>query len=738
MFKIQVPITKSTKSKDGKTLSVEGIASSPAIDAEEERFSPQAIAKMCETVNSGGIPIRAEHQNKFYTEVGKWKSADLDVGNFMYVKGDIDLEMSLGRDIETLLKRGANIALSVGGRVVSAGYEYSKELGKNVRVYKEIVLDEISVVLNPANYDAKLSLAKSIDWAVVTKSKDSAPYTTEAKRLITLYKSMEHVTEDEFRKKLLTSEERNKLPDSAFAYVATVDGKKVRKLPIHDAAHAKNAMAVLGGARGGVKGIPASEMAKVKAKVEAAAKKFGVGMKKKSLERPEKLTKFLSSVIPKVQEAFDKCEMCEPSEASMGGGGLSTADLMLVAKLMKIMQSVPLPTDEEVNAAYSEDSEFFDGLQNIGEDAYIIMSGGGLSMPHHNADYTVNKDWVLIRMKQLVDQQGYMTPKDFSLALNHLYQHLKEMQLVKSANSKKINVRKSMLTKKDIALLEACYKFQKNEVATRPAAEGQELSDDEIAKGADAFTALGSSGKLLQVLKAADAEATEETATEETAATETEAEATETETTEETAAEAESEEVAEEEVAKETEEVAPAAEGETEEAEAETVEAPAEEAAPEATETASPAPEAAQAEGEVAKALKGVQDSVTKSVKDMATQIAKSAKSQEAVVKSVSDLATIVKGLQTKATEVDSVKKSVEEISKAVEMVVGLVDKMASAPLGRKSVARQIIEKNGASDESGATGEDVMKSKIEANMAKGMPWAQAYAAAKAEVLAPQS
>jgi hypothetical protein len=38
----------------------------------------------------------------------------------------------------------------------------------------------------------------------------------------------------------LTTEERNKLPDSAFAYI---DGEGERHLPIHDEDHARNAIA---------------------------------------------------------------------------------------------------------------------------------------------------------------------------------------------------------------------------------------------------------------------------------------------------------------------------------------------------------------------------------------------------------------------------------------------------------------------------------------------------------------
>lgn len=67
----------------------------------------------------------------------------------------------------------------------------------------------------------------------------------------------------------MTAEERNALPDSAFAYVS--DDGKTRKLPIHDAAHTRNALA-----RFSHTDIPESAKAGAWKKILAAAKKFGI------------------------------------------------------------------------------------------------------------------------------------------------------------------------------------------------------------------------------------------------------------------------------------------------------------------------------------------------------------------------------------------------------------------------------------------------------------------------------
>ena len=192
MFRISIPLVKSYEKGDGKIV-VEGIASDPTIDRDEERFDIDAIKKMLDGVNNGDLPIRCEHEDKFYSDIGFWKEAHLDAENRLHVKGEIDTEMSLGKDIGVLLKRGTIIGLSVGGAVIDAIYEYSKELGRSIKVYKDVILQEISIVKNPSNYAAgALSLSKSINWdrmSDFSKNTDmTIPYSTQEQKLIDFHK----------------------------------------------------------------------------------------------------------------------------------------------------------------------------------------------------------------------------------------------------------------------------------------------------------------------------------------------------------------------------------------------------------------------------------------------------------------------------------------------------------------------------------------------------------------------
>lgn len=203
MFRIYLPITKTRKGSDGKLL-VSGIASGPLIDKDNERFDEKAVAKMADQLNKSPKPLRAEHQDKFYTNVGMWKSASLDENFQMMVEGEVNTELSLGRDIEYLLNKGEKIGLSVGGRVVQAVSEYVKELGKTVKVYKDVILDEISIVMNPAYTAAEVGLAKSVNWASVQKSNGQAVLdSTEAQRVLNYYKSLKEVSVAEFEKQVI-------------------------------------------------------------------------------------------------------------------------------------------------------------------------------------------------------------------------------------------------------------------------------------------------------------------------------------------------------------------------------------------------------------------------------------------------------------------------------------------------------------------------------------------------------
>jgi len=85
----------------------------------------------------------------------------------------------------------------------------------------------------------------------------------------------------------LSTQARNKLPNSAFAFV---DSKGVRHFPIHDKAHVRNALARVSQSPFGVRALP---------KIRAAARKFGIG-------EPAKKTQTLSYEVNIYKADIDK------------------------------------------------------------------------------------------------------------------------------------------------------------------------------------------------------------------------------------------------------------------------------------------------------------------------------------------------------------------------------------------------------------------------------------------------
>lgn len=463
MFKLTVPIIKSFE-KDNGMFAVEGIASDPTIDRDEERFETSAIDKMIKAVNKGSIPIRVEHENKVYTEIGVWTEAGLDENDRMYVKGEIETELSLGNDMKVLLKRGMDLALSVGGRVLDAGFEFNKELNKTIKVYKDVGLEEISIIKNPSNYNTALSMAKSVNWKqleIVTKETTNTefPYSTQAEQLISVHKGM----------KLVPHSEAKELLEKDFQI---------------------------------------KEVAKKKGKVKGKKylKQWGKDVMKK-----------LDPWFDKVCYAID-CDICEDDDDLR----LTTEDLKMIGQLMSIMAQVDLP---EERPSILDDSNFWAELV---EEQQIVLFNRAMTMPHHDKDLSLNRDLVLWYTKIAVDGQAFYTPKDFTVIIGHLYRHLKEMALVKAKKEgKEFKVEKSNVTKEEVILFKTCAEFMSGNTFARPTNNGQPVSDIQIQKCSEAYALYinnnnNTMAKDTTVTKEEEVVAEETTKVEETATTDKE------------------------------------------------------------------------------------------------------------------------------------------------------------------------------------------------------------------------
>jgi uncharacterized protein len=107
------------------------------------------------------LPMLYNHETSKI--IGEWKQLEIDeVG--LKGTGIIYTETSLGADVMALLKRGAVAAVSIG----FSSSKYEKLVTGGV-AFKTISLVETSVVLNPANPNAKVISVKSEDGFIETK-----------------------------------------------------------------------------------------------------------------------------------------------------------------------------------------------------------------------------------------------------------------------------------------------------------------------------------------------------------------------------------------------------------------------------------------------------------------------------------------------------------------------------------------------------------------------------------------
>lgn len=347
------------------THSVEGVATSEAVDKDNEiadyagtlkaikSWSDDAVAKTTGNGQETSLGnIRLQHDGKIIA--GKMTGYDPDdKAKKIAIK-----TQPLNSIYDDYVLPGMVTGFSIAGGYVSRNCNECKaampgrgnfcpDCKKSVvtRYIPSIV--EISYVDNACNPDATFTHVKANGGTELRKFSDLRKE-HELKQATTEDQSaLEKTIERVLVKTGLAKEKKTKkvggkdLPASAFAYVGDPDDTSTWKLPIHDAAHCRNALARFNQTQG----IPAGEKAKVKAKIVAAAKKFGI-------EVSEKSAKCVRFALVKVADA-----MLDASNFKFEGGGEAVAARV-----------------EEVFAKVDGDTQLFKGLYTVSSLAEVLQS----------------------------------------------------------------------------------------------------------------------------------------------------------------------------------------------------------------------------------------------------------------------------------------------------------------------------------------------------------------------------
>jgi hypothetical protein len=159
-FEFTFYIEKAIADETSDSLIVTGIASTMNLDHDNERMSESALRSMAKIINEKGVPLRVEHNNGDEAIIGTVNKGWIDNRSQLCISAELIKENPVARLLHTALKFGTKLGLSVGGHVKRAYREMSDAVGKMVKTFYDVELNEVSVTQRPANYDAWL-VAKS-------------------------------------------------------------------------------------------------------------------------------------------------------------------------------------------------------------------------------------------------------------------------------------------------------------------------------------------------------------------------------------------------------------------------------------------------------------------------------------------------------------------------------------------------------------------------------------------------
>jgi len=157
-FKFVLPIIKTrvkiTKDKDGNEKEehyIVGKASSTDKDLVGDKMSPDAIKTMADSIKQHVINLNAEHDTSWLFELGDITKLDITKDFELIFESKLN-EMSAAKDLwYALTELNKKLGVSIGGYVKEYEFENEKETEEQIRVFKDIELDHIAIVSEPAN-----------------------------------------------------------------------------------------------------------------------------------------------------------------------------------------------------------------------------------------------------------------------------------------------------------------------------------------------------------------------------------------------------------------------------------------------------------------------------------------------------------------------------------------------------------------------------------------------------------
>jgi HK97 family phage prohead protease len=147
-FKFFVPFTKAYVDKATNKMMVEGLASTTEVDLTGEKMAESAIKSMAQS----NLPLsfRSEHKADWDAELGQVVELSATPDHQLLMKAELDADHPNAHFLFGKLQTGSRLGLSIGGQVKDWGWEHDEQVGRSIRTYKDIALQEVSVTSHPA------------------------------------------------------------------------------------------------------------------------------------------------------------------------------------------------------------------------------------------------------------------------------------------------------------------------------------------------------------------------------------------------------------------------------------------------------------------------------------------------------------------------------------------------------------------------------------------------------------
>lgn len=152
--------------KDDQHRLVEGYANVEIVDKQGDIVPTDTLRKAFLSYMSHGGLIMKQHQNQPVGKIIEWSVAKNDEGvDGIHIIGEIFKDGAVADEMWTDVKAGIVKGFSIAGKSLARESRINKDTGDTVNILKEIDLNEISIVRDPANPDATIdsfSISKSL------------------------------------------------------------------------------------------------------------------------------------------------------------------------------------------------------------------------------------------------------------------------------------------------------------------------------------------------------------------------------------------------------------------------------------------------------------------------------------------------------------------------------------------------------------------------------------------------